>query len=75
MLADNALQLTTVNGVGNFILFLAKCLVTFVVTVVAVLIFKFDSYQSLFAASTFIVYVFTYFIAHAVISLHEVSDK
>lgn len=72
MLADNALQLTTVNGVGNFILFLAKCLVTFVVTVVAVLIFKFDSYQSLFAASTFIVYVFTYFIAHAVISLHEV---
>lgn len=72
ILVNNALRLATVNRVGDFILFLAKCLVTLAATTVAVLIFKFDSTLHLFAASTLVTCMFAYFVAHSVISLYEV---
>lgn len=72
-MVNNALRLATVNSVGDFILFLAKCFVAVVTTIIAVLIFKFDSSLNFYAGPTLIVFIFAYFVSHCVISLYEVN--
>ncbi|XP_065212382.1 choline transporter-like 1 [Planococcus citri] len=71
VLANNALRLATINSVGDFILFLGKCFVAMIMTVIAVLIFKFDSSLKFYAGPTMIVFIFSYFVSHTVISLYE----
>ena len=73
ILVMNTLKLATVNSVGDFILFLSKCLVTMMTMGIAVMVLRYDPNLHLFAASTLIICIFAYFVAHSVISLYEVS--
>ncbi|XP_011296701.1 CTL-like protein 1 [Fopius arisanus] len=71
-LSSNALQLAVVNGVGDFILFLGKCFVTATTGSIALLFMRHDSKLHFYAAPIFIVCLFSFFIAHCVISLFEI---
>lgn len=71
ILSKNTLKLTTINTVGDLILFFGKCFVAAVVGCLAVTIFKYDSNLHFYAVPTFIVIVFSFFIAHCILSLYE----
>ncbi|KAL1464872.1 hypothetical protein WDU94_004480, partial [Cyamophila willieti] len=72
VLASNPLNLAAVNSVGDFILFLAKCIVTAVTGSVAILFLSADPSLELYAAPLLVICVFAFFIAHCVISLYEI---
>lgn len=62
-----------INGFGDFILFLGKCFVTAVTGIVALICMKQNPELHFYAIPIFIVCVFSFFIAHCIISLYEVS--
>ncbi|KMQ90399.1 ctl-like protein 1-like protein [Lasius niger] len=70
-LVSNALQIAVINGFGDFILFLGKCFVTAVTGSVALLLMRQDPKLHFYAIPIFIVCVFSFFIAHCIISLYE----
>ncbi|KAI5712552.1 hypothetical protein M8J75_009241 [Diaphorina citri] len=72
VLASNALNLATVNSVGDFILFLGKCIVTAVTGSAAILVLREDPNLEFFSAPLLVICVFAFFIAHCVISLYEI---
>lgn len=72
VLANNALNLATVNSVGDFILFLGKCIVTAITGSVAILFLREDPSLEFFSAPLLVICVFAFFIAHCVISLYEI---
>ncbi|XP_063226885.1 choline transporter-like 1 isoform X1 [Bacillus rossius redtenbacheri] len=71
-LVSNALNLATVNSIGDFILFLGKCIVTAVTGSIGLLIMKHNPHLHFYAIPTLVVCIFAFFIAHSVISLYEV---
>jgi len=71
-LVSNALDLATLNSVGDFILFLGKCSVTAATGCIGLIIMKQNSHLHFYAVPTFVVCVFAYFIAHSVLSLYEI---
>ena len=73
-LVNNALDLITLNSVGDFILFLGKCSVTAATGCIGLIIMKQNSHLHFYAVPTFVVCVFAYFIAHSVLSLYEVRN-
>ncbi|KAL4708361.1 hypothetical protein ACJJTC_019597 [Scirpophaga incertulas] len=68
---NNALQVATINSVGDFILFLGKCIVTAVTGIVGLLLLKRNSDLHFYAAPTLVICVFAFFIAHCILSLYE----
>lgn len=70
---NNVVKFTTLNSAGDFILFLGKCIVTLATSVIAVIYFQHDENLHFYAVPVFFVAIFSFFIAHAVISLYEVS--
>ncbi|GAB1859117.1 Choline transporter-like protein [Camponotus japonicus] len=70
-LVSNALQIAVINGFGDFILFLGKCFVTATTGSVALLLMRQDPKLHFYAIPIFIVCVFSFFIAHCIISLYE----
>ncbi|XP_029154724.1 CTL-like protein 1 isoform X2 [Nylanderia fulva] len=70
-LVNNALQVAVINGFGDFILFLGKCFVTAATGIVALLLMRRDPTLHFYAIPIFIVCVFSFFIAHCIISLYE----
>jgi hypothetical protein len=64
-LVRNALDLAVLNSIGNFILFLGKCLVTTAT----------GSHLHFYAIPTLVVCIFSYFIAQSVLSLYEVRHS
>ncbi|XP_063982446.1 choline transporter-like 1 [Diachasmimorpha longicaudata] len=70
-LSSNALQLAVVNGIGDFILFLGKCFVTATTGSIALLFMRQDPKLHFYAVPIFVVCLFSFFIAHCVISLFE----
>ncbi|XP_066582960.1 choline transporter-like 1 [Prorops nasuta] len=70
-LANNALDLAVINGIGDFILFLGKCFVTAATGSVGLLFMKQDPRLHFFAIPIFVTCVFAFFIAHCIISLYE----
>nr|CAD7579004.1 unnamed protein product [Timema californicum] len=71
-LVSNALNLATVNSVGDFILFLGKCIVTAVTGFVGLLLMKQNPHLHFYATPTLFICIFAFFIAHSVISLYEI---
>ncbi|XP_059615111.1 choline transporter-like 1 [Phlebotomus argentipes] len=69
---SNALQVATINGIGDFILFLGKLAVAGVCALVAILILKDSSEVSFYVAPVIFIAVFAFFIAHVVLSLYEI---
>lgn len=72
MLASNALQVATINSLGDFILFLGKCFVTAVTGSVGLYFFRTNEALTFYAAPTLLVCIFAFFVAHCVLSLYEV---
>lgn len=70
-LAGNALRLATLNSVGDFVLFLAKCLVTALTGLLGVLLLKNNPELHLYAIPALVVCVFAFFVAHCILSLYE----
>ncbi|XP_059062134.1 choline transporter-like 1 [Achroia grisella] len=70
-IVNNALQVATINSVGDFILFLGKCIVTAVTGIIGLLLLKRNSDLHFFAAPTLVICIFAFFIAHCILSLYE----
>uniref|UniRef100_S4P7Y0 Choline transporter-like protein n=1 Tax=Pararge aegeria TaxID=116150 RepID=S4P7Y0_9NEOP len=70
-IVNNALQVATINSVGDFILFLGKCIVTAVTGIVGLLLLKRNSDLHFFAVPTLVICIFSFFIAHCILSLYE----
>lgn len=73
VIVGNALRLGSINSIGDFILFLAKCLVTLTVGSLALFTLRSNSELHFHAIPIIIICIFTFFVAHCVISLHEVK--
>ncbi|XP_050670773.1 choline transporter-like 1 isoform X2 [Leptidea sinapis] len=71
VIVNNALQVVTINSVGDFILFLGKCIVTAVTGIIGLLLLKRNSDLHFFAVPTLVICVFAFFIAHCILSLYE----
>ncbi|XP_035218189.1 CTL-like protein 1 [Stegodyphus dumicola] len=71
ILVSNALQVATINSVGDFILFLGKCGVTAITAFVGVLIMKNNSELHFYAVPVLLISIFSYFIAHCALSVYE----
>lgn len=74
VLTSHALQVATINSLGDFILFLGKCFVTAVTGIVGLAIFRRNTELTFYAAPTLMVCIFAFFVAHCVLSLYEVSN-
>lgn len=72
VIIGNALRLSTINSIGDFILFLAKCLVTMIIGLAALFTLRSNSELHFYAIPLIIICIFAFFIAHSVISLQEV---
>ncbi|XP_023014010.2 choline transporter-like protein 1 [Leptinotarsa decemlineata] len=71
VLTSHALQVATINSLGDFILFLGKCFVTAVTGSVGLALFRRNSDLKFYAAPTLLVCIFAFFVAHCVLSLYE----
>lgn len=71
VLTSHAMQVATINSLGDFILFLGKCFVTAVTGCVGLAIFRHNVDLRFYAAPTLIVCIFAFFIAHCILSLYE----
>ncbi|XP_030761838.1 CTL-like protein 1 [Sitophilus oryzae] len=71
VLTSHALQVATINSLGDFILFLGKCFVTAVTGCVGLAIFRRNPELTFYAAPTLLVCIFAFFVAHCVLSLYE----
>ncbi|XP_018324863.1 CTL-like protein 1 [Agrilus planipennis] len=71
VLTQHALQVATINTLGDFILFLGKCLVTALTGVVGLYLFRKNPDLTFYAAPTLLVCVFAFFVAHCILSLYE----
>lgn len=71
ILVSNALQVATINSVGDFILFLGKCCVTAITTFTCILLMKNDPNLHFYAIPVLLVCVFSYFVAHCILSVYE----
>ncbi|XP_049866141.1 choline transporter-like 1 isoform X2 [Pectinophora gossypiella] len=70
-IVSNALQVATINSIGDFILFLGKCIVTAVTGIIGLLLLKRNSDLHFFAVPTLVICIFAFFIAHCILSLYE----
>ncbi|CAH4019616.1 unnamed protein product [Pieris brassicae] len=70
-IVNNALQVATINSVGDFILFLGKCIVTALTGIIGLLLLKRNSDLHFFAVPTLVICIFSFFIAHCILSLYE----
>jgi len=71
----NVLQLSVINSVGDFLLFLTKVIVAGVTGLIGLLIFRNDERLYFYAIPILVTLVFAYFVAHSVISVFEVNAK
>ncbi|XP_045534186.1 choline transporter-like 1 isoform X1 [Papilio machaon] len=70
-IVNNALQVATINSVGDFILFLGKCIVTAVTGIIGLLLLKRNKDLHFFAVPTLFICIYSFLIAHCILSLYE----
>ena len=70
---SNMLQVATINGVGDFILFLGKLAVAAVCGLISILILRDRTDVNFYVAPVVVISIFAFFIAHVILSLYEVS--
>lgn len=68
----NSIQVATINGIGDFILFLGKLAVGLVCGLVSVLLLRNREDIHIYMIPCIFIGVFTFFIAHIILSLFEV---
>ncbi|XP_014205410.1 CTL-like protein 1 [Copidosoma floridanum] len=70
-IVSNAVQIAVINGIGDFILFLGKVFVTAATGSIGLLFLRQDPRLHFYAAPILVICIFSFFIAHCVISLYE----
>lgn len=70
-MATNVVQVATINSVGDFVLFLGKLVVAAITALVGILLLKDRSDLNFYIAPVIIIAVFSFFIAHIILSLFE----
>ncbi|KAM7357809.1 choline transporter-like protein 1 [Cochliomyia hominivorax] len=70
-MATNALQVATINSVGDFILFLGKIVVAAIAGLIGIFVLKDKPGLNFYMAPVILIIVFSFFIAHIVLSLFE----
>lgn len=70
-MVNNALQVATINSIGDFILFLGKCIVTGITGIIGLLMLKRNTDLHFFAVPTLVICIYSFFIAHCILSLYE----
>lgn len=68
----NALQVATINGIGDFILFLGKLAVAAVCGLISILLLRNREDVNFYVIPCVFIAIFAFFIAHIVLSLYEV---
>lgn len=71
-MATNVLQVATINSVGDFILFLGKIVVAAIAGLIGIFVLKDKPGLNFYMAPVILIIVFSFFIAHIVLSLFEV---
>ncbi|XP_035828132.1 choline transporter-like protein 1 [Aplysia californica] len=71
VLMSNALRVSAINSVGDFVLFLAKVAVMAATTAVSIIWFKSQDDLHFYAIPVLLVSVFSFFIAHCFLSVYE----
>lgn len=72
-MATNVLQVATINSVGDFILFLGKVVVAALSGLIGIFMLKDMPGLNFYMAPVIIIIIFSFFIAHIILSLFEVS--
>ncbi|XP_050090154.1 choline transporter-like 1 [Anopheles aquasalis] len=70
-LVTNALQVATINGIGDFVLFLGKLAVAALCGLISILLLRDNPDLHFYMAPVIIITVFAFFIAHIILSLYE----
>ncbi|XP_034481888.1 CTL-like protein 1 [Drosophila innubila] len=70
-MATNALQVATINSIGDFILFLGKVVVAALSGLIGIFMLKDTPGLNFYMAPVILIIVFSFFIAHIVLSLFE----
>lgn len=72
-MATNVLQVATINSVGDFILFLGKVVVAALSGLIGIVLLKDKPGLNFYMAPVIIIIIFSFFIAHIILSLFEVG--
>lgn len=73
LLVSNALRVTAINSVGDFVLFLGKVLVVVSTVLIGIEMFKkADGLQHIWVPAS-LVGLFAYFVAHCFLTVYEVT--
>ncbi|XP_053684452.1 choline transporter-like 1 [Sabethes cyaneus] len=70
-LVTNALQVATINGIGDFVLFLGKLAVAALCGLISILMLRDNPNVHFYMAPVIIITIFSFFIAHIILSLYE----
>lgn len=70
---SNTLQVATINGIGDFILFLGKLAVGSLCGLISILLLRHRDDIHFYIIPCVVIGIFAFFIAHIVLSLYEVS--
>lgn len=71
----NSLQVATINGIGDFILFLGKLAVGFICGLISVLMLRNREDIHFYIIPCIFIAIFSFFIAHIILSLFEVIKQ
>lgn len=74
-LMANSIQVATINGIGDFILFLGKLAVGLICGLVSVLLLRNREDVHFYTIPCIFIGVFAFFIAHIILSLFEVMSQ
>lgn len=70
-LVTNALQVATINGIGDLVLFLGKLAVAALCGLISILMLRDNPDVHFYMAPVIIITLFSFFVAHIVLSLYE----
>ncbi|KAL1380131.1 hypothetical protein pipiens_014432 [Culex pipiens pipiens] len=70
-LVTNALQVATINGIGDFVLFLGKLAVAALCGLISILMLRDNPDVNFYMAPVIVITVFSFFVAHIILSLYE----
>lgn len=68
----HVVSVATINGIGDFVLFLGKLAVAGVCGFIALILLKKDPEIQFYMVPVFVIAVFAFFVAHVILSLYEI---
>lgn len=68
----HVVSVATINGIGDFVLFLGKLAVAGICGFIALLMLKRDEEIQFYMIPVLVIAVFAFFVAHVILSLYEI---